>query len=155
MSLIILLFLVGLVFIALEVFVPGAVLGIIGGVSITAGCVLAFLRYGVDGGVIAVIAGLVLAGLLFYVEFAILPKTRFGQRLFLQSAVTATSQPMPADAAVVIGKTAEALTMLAPSGYVAIDGKRYEAFSQDGLVEKGTRLRVTSVDNFTLKVTKL
>lgn len=155
MSVIVLLFLVGLVLIAFEVFVPGAVLGICGGVLIAIGCALAFMRHGVDGGVLAVAAGLVLGGILVYAEFVLLPKTRFGQKMFLNSAITATSQPPPAEADEVVGKTAEALTMLAPSGYVALEGKRYEAFSLDGLVEKGTRLRVTAVDNFTLKVTKL
>lgn len=154
MNAIILLFLIGIVFLAFEVVVPGAVMGILGGCAMIIGCVIAFSRYGLSGGVIAVAAGVILVALTMYVEFVLLPRTRTGKKMFLQSAVTATSQPPPADAAEVVGKDAEAITVLAPSGYVLCGGKRYEAFCQDGHAAKGTKLRVTAVDYLTLKVTK-
>jgi membrane-bound serine protease (ClpP class) len=53
-----------------------------------------------------------------------------------------------------VGKTAEAVTTLAPSGYVVVDGRRYEAFSQSGHAAKGAILRVVGLDNFRLIVTK-
>jgi membrane-bound serine protease (ClpP class) len=52
----------------------------------------------------------------------------------------------------VVGRPAEALTTLAPSGYVAVDGRRYEAFCQSGHAAKGATLRVVGVDNFRLIV---
>lgn len=155
MNAIVLLFLVGLVFLGFEVFVPGAVMGIIGGLAMLAGCAVAFDRYGVAGGSLALAAAVLLIGITLYVEFFLLPKTRVGKRMFLNSSVAGTSQPLPADPAVVVGKTAEALSVLAPTGYVLVDGKKYEASSQDGLIEKGQTLRVTGLDRFTLKVTKL
>ena len=57
-------------------------------------------------------------------------------------------------AGAVVGKTCEAVTTLAPTGYVRLDGRRYEAFSQSGHVAKGTVLRVVAVDNFRLTVTR-
>jgi membrane-bound ClpP family serine protease len=72
----------------------------------------------------------------------------------VQSTVDATSQPPLAEKENVVGKMAEAVTPLVPSGYVLVEGKRYEAFSQSGHAAKGALLRVTGLDNFRLIVTK-
>jgi membrane-bound serine protease (ClpP class) len=87
------------------------------------------------------------------VEFGILPKTRLGKRFFLHDSIGAISQPPVADPAIV-GKLCEAVTTLAPSGYVLLDGRRYGAFSRSGHVAIGTTLKVVAVDNFRLIVTK-
>lgn len=153
MNLIILLFLVGLVLLGFEVFVPGAVLGILGALALLGGVVVAFMEYGQTGGWTAFgVASAAVGGLLF-LEFRVLPRTRMGKRLFLESAVTGTSQPAIAEAGVV-GRTGETLTPLSPSGYVDIDGKRYEAFCRSGFVPKGTPVRVVAVDTFRLIVSK-
>lgn len=154
MNAILILFLLGVVLLAGEVFVPGAILGVLGAVSMLAGCVISFMQLGTGGGMIATVVAVGLLGLTLYIELVWLPKTRFGRNLVVQSTVAATSQPPLADKEQVIGKTAEALTALVPSGYVLVEGRRYEAFSQTGHVAKGTALRVSGLDNFRLIVTK-
>jgi len=154
MTAIILLFLLGTVLLVFEVFMPSSILGILGGVAMLWGCIVAFMHYGALGGGLAVLAGLVLLGLALYAEFGLLPKTRLGKRFFLHAAIGATSQPALAEADAVVSKPCEAVTTLAPSGYVLLDGRRYEAFSQSGHVAKGTTLKVVAVDNFRLTVTK-
>jgi membrane-bound serine protease (ClpP class) len=49
---------------------------------------------------------------------------------------------------------AEAETPLVPTGYVRVEGRRYEAFCPAGHVAKGAMLRVAGQDNFRLIVTK-
>jgi membrane-bound ClpP family serine protease len=154
MNAILLLFLLGVLLLAGEVFMPGAVLGIIGGAAMLAGCVISFQQYGAAGGALATVVALALLGLTLYLELAWLPKSRFGQKLIVQSASDGTSQPALAPAGEVIGKPAEAVTTLAPSGYVLVEGRRYEAYCQTGHVDKGAALRVTGLDNFRLIVTK-
>lgn len=154
MNAILILFLLGVVLLAGEVFVPGAVLGILGALCMAAGCVISFLQLGTGYGMLATVVALALLGLTLYVELVWLPKTRFGRKLIVESKIDATSQPALADKASVVGKTAEALTALVPSGHVLLDGRRYEAYSQSGHVAKGTALRVTGLDNFRLIVTK-
>ena len=154
MTLIITLFIIGLIFLSFELITPGGVLGIIGGIVMLIGCILVWSEYGATAGLIAVLVALVLAGITVYAELKLLTKTRLGRRMFNESAVTGASQPPPADPADVLGRECEALTILAPTGYVLLDGKRYEARSLSGLVDKGAKLRVTSLDNFTLQVTK-
>jgi len=154
MSGIILLFALGVVCLFFEVVVPGAVLGIVGGIFMLAGCGVAFSEFGAAGGAIAVVAAVLLLGLTFYVEFVLLPKTRLGKKMFLEQAVHGVSQPLPAQAKEIVGLAGETLTTLAPSGYVRVGDQKYEAFSQSGLVPKGAAVKVTGLDNFRLIVTK-
>ena len=154
MNAILLLFLVGVLLLAGEVFVPGAILGIIGAVCMLVGCGLSFVHFGASGGLLATVVALTLLGAMLYIELVWLPKTRFGKRLIVQSKVDATTQPPLALSADVVGKDAEAVTPLVPSGYVLVDGRRYEAFSQSGHAAKGATLRVVGLDNFRLIVTK-
>ena len=154
MNAILILFLLGILLLAGEVFMPGAVLGIIGGLCMAAGCVISFLQFGTGGGMAATVLALVLLGSTLYIELVWLPKTKFGKKLIVQSTVSATSQPPLAELNSVVGRPAEALTPLVPSGYVLVDGRRYEAFSQSGHVPKGATLRVIGLDNFRLILTK-
>ena len=154
MNAVLLLFLAGIALLAGEIVTPGIVLGILGAVAMVAGCGVAFDRLGAAAGAMAVIAAGALLGLTFYLELVWLPKTRFGRKLVVQSASDAVSQPPVAERESVVGHTAEALTTLAPSGYVSIEGRRYEAFCQSGHASKGAMLRVVDLDNFRLIVTK-
>lgn len=154
MNAILILFLLGVLLLAGEVFVPGAVLGILGAISMFAGCVISFLQLGTGGGILATAVALALLGLTLYVELVWLPQTKFGKKLIVQSIVAATSQPPLADRESIVGKMAETVTPLVPSGYVLVEGRRYEAFSQSGHIAKGVQLRVTGLDNFRLIVTK-
>ena len=152
MTLIILLFALGIVLLAVEVIVPGAVLGSLGGLMMFGGCVKAFMEFGTGGGILAVSVALALALLAFYLEFRVLPRTRIGRRAFLTSEVTGVSAAFGREAHALIGKSAEALTMLSPSGYIRVGGKRYEAFCQSGQAPAGAALEVIGADNFRLIV---
>jgi membrane-bound serine protease (ClpP class) len=66
MNAIALLFFVGVILLAAEVFVPGGVLGIIGGLAMAAGCGVAFAKLGVTGGLVATVAASLLLGLTLY-----------------------------------------------------------------------------------------
>ena len=91
MSLIILLFAVGLILLAAEVVVPGGILGGIAALMMLGGCAIAYSRFGSSGGAIASVTALVLIGITLFLEFYVLPKTRIGRRAFLDSEISATS----------------------------------------------------------------
>lgn len=154
MNAVILLFVVGIILLVFEVITPGAVLGALGGLAMLGGCLLAFSEFGAAGGLIATATAFGVLGVALFIEFVVLPKTRQGKRMFLQRTMEGPSQPPLASLDEVVGKNCEALTTLAPSGYVSLNGKRYEAFSQSGLIEQGEALRVVGMDNFRLIVTK-
>lgn len=155
MTTIVLLFALGIVLLVFEVVVPGGVLGVLGALAMLGGCVMAFNSYGAAGGWLSTGVAIACLAIALFIEFVVLPKTRAGKKLFLEQAVEAKSQPLPAEASVVVGKEAEALTLMAPTGYVLIDGRRYEAQSRSGLIPKGAKVRVVGVDSFHLIVSQI
>ena len=152
MTLIIFIFAIGLFLLAAEVLVPGGILGIAGGIVLFAGCVVSFIKLGSTGGLIAVCVAFIAAALVFFIQFKILPKTRIGKRFFLSREITGSSAALGDDARDLVGKTALSTTVLSPSGYVTIDGKRYEAVSQSGQIVPGTELIVSDANHFQLTV---
>lgn len=151
MTLILVLFALGLLLLAIEVIVPGAVLGVVGGVLLLIGVIAAFDTYGAGGGAIATGAALVAGCVTLYLEFVLLPKSRLAKTFSMTATVDGRSQPALADRAV-IGRRAIAITTLAPSGVVELEGKRYEAFARTGHVRAGTALEVVDIDTFRLIV---
>jgi len=151
MNLIALLFIIGVIFLGFEVFLPGGILGVLGGLAMLGGCGLAFANYGTSGGVLAVLLALVLVVVMLAFEFIILPKTALGKRLFLSASIQGTvKSPQPNE---LIGSCGKTVTALAPSGYVSIDGHQHEAFSRSGFLEAGVPIKVIGMDNFRLIVT--
>jgi membrane-bound ClpP family serine protease len=152
MTLVVLLFAVGILFIAVEVIIPGGILGAIGGLLMFVGCAVSFSEFGTWGGILALAVAFLLGGLALFFEFRILPKTAIGRRAFLTTEVTGVSAALGKEALDLIGHPAEALTMLSPSGYVRVNGERYEAFSQSGQIPAGAMLDIVGADNFRLIV---
>lgn len=153
MSTIITLLLVALLLFFFEIVVPGGILALIGACLILAACVVAFNIYGAMAALVTFVGSLVVSLLLLYIEFKILPKTKYGKRLFLLRAQKATSLK-PQAGEDIIGQSGETITTMAPTGTVLIDGEKYEAFSQSGLLEKGMPVVVVKQDSFRLIVEK-
>jgi membrane-bound ClpP family serine protease len=155
MNVIVLLFLLGLVFMFFEVFTPGPVFGILGALTLISAVAFATTNYGPQAGLLAGVGALVAVCFTLYAELVWLPKTRFAQRFSVRGTSGATINQVQAEAGAVVGKDAEALTTLAPSGYVSVAGRRYEAYCESGHAERGAQLRVTGLDNFRVIVTKI
>jgi membrane-bound ClpP family serine protease len=154
MTLVIALFVLGVVLLALEIVVPGAVLGSVGGLLMLGGVVAAFTNLGNTGGMIAIIVALLLLGATFYMEMVWLPHSRMAKHLSMDATIDSVSQPPLAKEADVLGRDAVALSTLAPTGYVQVDGRRYEASCRSGFAAVGDTLKVVGLDAFRLIVTK-
>jgi len=155
MTTILLLFVLGIVLLFFDLFLPGIILSVAGTLAFLAGTARAFTDYGIGGGLMAFAIGAVLLTVALYIEYGILPKTRFGKKFFLHAAVDGTSQMPSAHTSALTGREGVALTPLMPSGQIEVDGRRYEAQSLDGHLARGTRLKITGMQNFSLTVTKL
>jgi membrane-bound ClpP family serine protease len=154
MTTILLLFIVGIMLLAADVFVSSFIMAAVGGVALLAGCFVAYRDFGILAAGLAGAAAVALLGGAIYAELVLLPKTRMGRGLVVESTSGSSSQPPVAPSAAVIGRPATADTTLAPSGYVLVDGRRYEAFCRTGHVARGEALRVIGMDNFRLIVAK-
>ena len=152
MTAITVLFACGLLLLACEVFVPGLVLGILGGGLMAAGTVVAYAKYGSAVGGLTGIAGVILVGATFATEFWLMPKKGTMKWLRIGVGKSGTEPQAPADAAQVVGRIGVAVTALAPSGYVKLDQRRYGARSEGGFVAAGDPITVVGVTPFQLLV---
>lgn len=154
MSLIVGLMVLGLGLIMLEIFIPGGIVGIFGGMALLVAVGFSYDGYGAEGAILSFAIGLVGLVACLWFEFKVLPKTAAGKRLFLSDRVTGKSQPDVADDSMV-GKVGQAATALGPSGYVVVDGRKIEAISRSGFLEKGDSVRIDSYDQFKVTVSKV
>jgi membrane-bound serine protease (ClpP class) len=149
MALILILFFAGVALLAIDVFVASLILAAGGAVVMTVAVALVYVHFGGTAALVAGAAsGLLLIGAVYF-ELVVFPRTRWGRGLVAHST---SGKPSVAAPAAAIGKSATAVTTLAPSGYILVDGVRYEAFCQTGHVPVGTDLRVVGADQFRLIV---
>ena len=152
MSVILILIVVALVLIAFEIILPGGILGIIAGLCVIAATVLANIDYGIWMAVAVFFISAVLIIALILIEFKLLKNTSLGNAFFLKNSVTGHTGPTT-DVSLV-GKHGVAVTRLNPSGKVTIEGKNYEANSQDGYIEAKQEISVVAQNNFKLTIRK-
>jgi membrane-bound serine protease (ClpP class) len=132
----------GLVLIAAEFFLPTVVLGFLGALVSFAGIYLSAEA----GWTTATVYGLifvVVLGLEFLAFRRLLPATAAGRAMTNQTTNAAAAVPAAAGFALYVGKSGRALTVLAPSGTIEVEGQRLEAFAVDGFVERGAAVLVT------------
>lgn len=154
MSLIVGLMVLGFGLVMVEIFVPGGIVGIFGGISMLAAVAIAYNEYDIEGALLTFIIGVVgLVGCLIF-EFKVLPRTPMGKRLFLENTISGKSQT-EAGFENYVGKEGTTATALAPSGYVLVEGKKLEAYSKSGFLERGEKVRVESFDQFKVTVSKI
>jgi membrane-bound ClpP family serine protease len=154
MTAVIILLSLGVLLLAIELVVPGAIIGIVGALSMLAGVLAAFGEFGVQGGLLTLAGVLVVLAAVIYVELVWLPKSALARWFSMSTTLRGQSQPPLADESSVTGADAVTETVLSPTGYVRLGGRRYEAFCRDGFAEAGETLRVVSLDNFRLIVTR-
>ncbi len=156
MTLIILLCGLALVLVFFEVLLPSGVLGVIAAIAWLAASYLAFVDYGLFGAMLVFGGSLVLGVFLIFLEFKLLGKTNYGGNFFLKAHVgEGNGVAKRADSKTRLGKQAETLTRLNPSGIIRLDGERFEARSVDGFIESGQPVEILSEDTFRLTVKKL
>ncbi len=142
-----------LVLVALEVILPGGVLGVAAVVCLLIASYMAYVDYGLFPATLVFFGTIFGSLILAIVQFRFLAKTSYGRKLFLRAAVEGRSHDEEGGDDVV-GKPGQTLTRLNPTGMVSINGKSYEAFSQDGYIEKDESVRVVARDNFKLIIQK-
>ena len=144
----------GLLLIYLEFFLPGAVLGIGGGVMLIASIFL-FLASGpkVFFLLTYIFALIFLVFLVIKLALRSIRKTKSNNTFFLddhQEGYVASEHLKQ-----LYGKTAEAASDLKPSGYIDVDKEYYQAVSIAGYIKKGDKVQIIGGEGSSLKVKKI
>jgi len=137
MTAIIVLAIVGFLLIAAEVFVPGMVLGALGGLCLAAMVALCYMTYGPLLGTLAFAALAVLLITGFFLWIHLFPSTPIGKKMMLKKALP-SSIPLQT----LLGATGEAVPPLRPAGTAVIGGRRVDVVAESGLIEPGQKIEV-------------
>ena len=134
----------GLLMLFLEIVTPTAgTLTILGVVSLLGGVGVAYTV----SPLLAFFLGLaVLVGVPLYLKMVVkyLPDTALGRRMILRKAESAggTGRPESQEIDDLLGREGLAETYLRPTGAIRIDGKRYVASAESGLIPRGATVKV-------------
>ncbi|MBV5315121.1 MAG: nodulation protein NfeD [Prolixibacteraceae bacterium] len=165
----ILIFVVGLILIALEIFVvPGFGITGISGITLAfSGLVLSLIKNvdftfdGVKNSDLLIAVSTVLVGSIGGIGLAIyLSQKMFTtdtgrfSHLSLKEVMSKEDGYLGVDPEILQlkGKRGIAITTLRPSGKVSIEGKNYDALAESGMIDKGTKIIVTRVETAQLYV---
>ncbi len=137
----------------LEIFAPGGILAVLGGIALIAASVLAYEDLGILGSTGILLGGSALGFGMFFLEVKLLAKSPFGKE-FLHSDRQMAKTPSVGRPDLV-GKTGVSLTQMTPSGKVKIDNEVFEAASLSGLIEKDATIEVVRSEHLKLVVKEL
>jgi membrane-bound serine protease (ClpP class) len=142
--------------VAAELFIPGGVLGAIGGVMLAIALIMAFSSESfstqaatwMTAGVVAFVILTAAAWMKYF------PMTPIGRGMTISkdlSDASGTDDTLLALA----GKSGEAISDLRPAGFARIDGRRVDVVTQGGMIEEGTPIKVIEIEGNRVVVKKL
>ena len=134
----------GLLLIVAEVFIPGGVAGVVGGLALLGAMGLGLAAFPAPWGFLSAIAIVVFGGLGLLTWVQLFPRSRVGKRIALRT--DGADQKTAAPARELLGAAGEAATALRPAGIAIIDGKRYDVLAEGGeWIPAGAAIRVSAV----------
>ena len=131
----------GFILLFLEIFVPGGVLGILGGLLMIYACYLAFGLSSAWGGA-AVALSVVVAAL----AIRLVVRSRIGKKLVLDDAGARDWKAAEAGLEDLLGAEGQTLTQLRPAGQAEIGDQRVDVVADDELIPAGVRVQVVEVE---------
>jgi membrane-bound serine protease (ClpP class) len=134
----------GLLLIGAEVFVPGGILGIAGGMALLGAIVTGFIAFPEYGMLIAV--GIIfLAGVAVVIWIKVFPKTPLGKAMTVSadmSEAVATEDGLDE----LLGKHGMTSSELRPAGFALIDGRRVDVITLGEMISSGKSVIVVEVE---------
>lgn len=149
-----------LLLIVVEVFVPsGGLIAITAGIAALVGVISLLFRYDPWWGLMGLIALMVIGPAALGFALKVWPNTPLGRKMLLgdttedQLEAQRQQERSERDALqALVGAEGVAMTDLRPVGAVRIDGTRYDALAEVGVIAAGTKVRVTKVEFNQIKV---
>lgn len=151
-QLFVILLVVGLMLIGAEVFVPGGILGVIGGLALFSAIITGFIAFGpTTGGYLAILI-ILLMGVVIALWVKFFPRSNIGKKMtvFKDLATAKGTEPGLIE---LLGKEGVATSDLRPAGFTIIDGRRVDVVTQGQMISKGKRIRVVEVEGNRVVVT--
>jgi membrane-bound serine protease (ClpP class) len=149
LSIVLILAAFGILMIAMEVVLPGGVLGVAGAIAIIISLVLTGSSPGLDSigssGRFALAGGIIVTTvILLFLWLKFFTRASFVKNHLLEDEVGGTSTYDQYEALLDLSGTAE--TDLRPAGKAQLEGRRWDVLAESGLIEKGTQIKVVLIE---------
>ena len=142
----------GLLLIIAEVFLPGGVAGVIGGLALLGAMGVGLATFPPPWGFLSAVAIVVFGGIGLLMWVQLFPRSQTGKRITLRTDSANYKSAAPPSSGL-IGATGESVTALRPGGVALIDGKRYDVLADGGeWIAAGAAIRVSAIHDGNLIV---
>ena len=134
----------GVVLIAIEIFIPGGIVGLLGGLALIGAASIAFFAFGIQGGLIASAGIIALLAIILTLWIKYFPRTRAGRALTLEDSgksfkiTDETLVPL-------INRKGLAITDLRPAGIAKIAGRRLDVIAEGRWITKDSIVQVIRI----------
>ena len=148
-------FILGMVLLGVEIFlIPGfGVTGVLGIIGIVAGIFMSFGIHNIAVAVFVLFISLIIDIILIILIARFMTKSKeFKNKITLDSDTSGYHSSISYDD--LLGKEGIAETFFRPSGYIVIEGKKYDAVSEGEFIDKGSNLKVVLVEGNRIVVKK-
>ena len=146
------LLLAGSVLVGTEIFVPGGILGAMGGLVWLTAAIIGWSRFSEPWNLISVISILFIALLTFVLWIRFFPKSSVGKSLSLDE--NSGSYKAHKTTAFPVGTVGQAFSTLRPSGIALFDGRRVDVVADGEWIEEGTPVKISSTSGGHISVEK-
>ncbi|MFO7871373.1 MAG: NfeD family protein [Kiritimatiellia bacterium] len=136
----------GLVLVGAEIFVPGGILGFMGGIALFGAIILAFAAFGPAVGGYVTVGIILLVGFVIYLWAHYFPGTRIGKRMTVAGDLK-DAKGVADGMSELVGKTGETLSDLRPGGFARIDGRRVDVITEGEMISRESSVKVTRVES--------
>ena len=150
-------FILGLILLCVELFlIPGfGITGILGIIGIVSGVFISFGIHNIAVASFVVFISLLIDIILIVLIARFMSKSKdFKNKITLDSDTSGYHSSVSYDDLDLMGKEGVADTFFRPSGYIVIDGKKYDAVSEGEFIDKGSSLKVILVEGNRIVVKK-
>jgi membrane-bound ClpP family serine protease len=137
----IILLLIGFGIVFIEFYLPGGIMGIIGGIIIA----LAIIEFASESDSILATSVFILASIVLFVlmiKYVLWKIPHTDPKYSIYSADNQQGYYASKNLPHAVGRTATALTDLRPGGYIDLDGQRVQAISKYGYIDKGSEVEI-------------
>jgi membrane-bound serine protease (ClpP class) len=143
----------GLFLVGAEVFLPGGILGVAGGLALVGAVILGFIAFPGYGVYIAI--GIIAAvGVVVALWIRFFPRTRIGRSMTVSRDLAASKATQPGLERL-LGRTGRSASELRPAGFAIIDGDRVDVVSDGRLIARDRPVQVVLVEGNRIVVTEV
>ncbi len=135
----------GLMLIGAEVFIPGGVLGALGGIMLFIAGLLGYAVFSPGMATLALVGLVVGTGVAIALWIRFFPSTPVGRSMTVANDLK-DAHGQNATLSGLVGKCGTTLSALRPSGFAEIEGQRVDVVSQSDMLAAGTPVEVVRVE---------